>query len=73
MSSTRIASLAVASPPRAVSQEEAAGVLETRYGDTLSRRGLRVMRRLLSHPSIKSRRWPWPTRASQSVTCRPWS
>jgi predicted naringenin-chalcone synthase len=57
MSSTRIASLAVASPPRAVSQEEAAGVLETRYGDTLSRRGLRVMRRLLSHPSIKSRRF----------------
>jgi predicted naringenin-chalcone synthase len=57
MSSPRIASLAVASPPRVISQEEAAGALEARYGGTLSRRSLRVMRRLLSHPSIKSRRF----------------
>jgi predicted naringenin-chalcone synthase len=57
MSGARIASLAVASPPRAVAQKEAAGILEAHYGDTLSRRSLKVMRTLLSHPSIKSRRF----------------
>jgi len=52
----RLASVACASPPVLLTQEDAVALLDRRYG-TLSRRTLAAMHKVFSHPSIRQRRF----------------
>ena len=51
----RIAAVATASPPTIIHQQTAAGLIEEHYGTTLAPRSLEIMRKVMSHPSIRTR------------------
>lgn len=51
----RIAAVATATPPTVIDQQSAAGLIEQHYGQTLKPRSLEIMRKVLSHPSIRTR------------------
>jgi predicted naringenin-chalcone synthase len=51
----RIAAVATANPPTTINQKLAAQLIETHYGGTLTPRSLEVMRKVMSHPSIRTR------------------
>jgi predicted naringenin-chalcone synthase len=54
-SSTRLAAVATANPPTIIDQQLAAQLIEEHYGDVLKPRSLEIMRRVMSHPSIRTR------------------
>jgi predicted naringenin-chalcone synthase len=54
---TRIASLAVAVPPLKVSQPAAGAFLVEKFRTTLNPASVRIMERVFSHPSIRSRQF----------------
>ena len=52
---TRIAAVATANPPTKIDQQLAAMLIEKHYGDVLKPRSLEILRKVLSHPSIRTR------------------
>lgn len=51
----RIAAVATATPPLVIDQQLAAELIEEHYGKTLKPRSLEIMRKVMSHPSIRTR------------------
>jgi predicted naringenin-chalcone synthase len=51
----RIAAVATASPPTVIHQQMVAGLIEEHYGKTLTPRSLEIMRKVMSHPGIRTR------------------
>jgi predicted naringenin-chalcone synthase len=51
----RLAAVATANPPTIIDQQMAARLIEEHYGDALKPRSLEIMRKVLSHPSIRTR------------------
>jgi Predicted naringenin-chalcone synthase len=52
---TRLAAAATANPPAKIDQQMAAKLIEEHYGDVLKPRSLEIMRKVMSHPSIRTR------------------
>ncbi len=50
-----IAAVATANPPTVIHQQLAAGLIEKHYGKTLTPRSLEIMRKVMSHPGIRTR------------------
>jgi alkylresorcinol/alkylpyrone synthase len=51
----RLAAVATANPPTKIDQQSAALLIEKHYGDTLKPRSMEIMRKVMSHPSIRTR------------------